>query len=85
MIVRRALFVPQSPPPATRTCEKIGNQLEHHGISEVDLRSWCEKTGVLEDVQVERVPFHFEGDMYGAFGTGEKFQLLALSCTKKID
>lgn len=85
MTVHFALFFPQSPLPATRTCEKLGNQLEHRGISDVDLRSWCENSGVLDDVQIERVQFLFEGGMHGTFETGEQFQLLTLSCTKKID
>lgn len=64
--------------------DKIGNQLEHHGIAEKDLRAWCENTGVLEDIQVDHMPFKKEaGGQGGGFGTGVEFQMLALSCVKK--
>lgn len=65
--------------------KQVGDHLESHGIAEGDLRSWCNKTGQLEDIQVDRIPFRKERGMMGAFGTGPEFQLLALSCTKKLE
>ncbi|CAN0506481.1 unnamed protein product, partial [Ectocarpus sp. 12 AP-2014] len=36
---------------------ELGNQLEHHGIRESDLRAWCESSGMLEDLSVDRIGF----------------------------
>lgn len=57
--------------------------MERHGVGEAELREWCERTMVLEDIKVERLPFRFEGGKGGAFGIGEQYQMLAFSCTKK--
>lgn len=62
---------------------QLGNHLEHHGIHEADLRAWCEKTGILEDLHVERIPFRKEAGKDGAFGSGNEFNMLAFTCVRK--
>lgn len=37
---------------------------------------------MLEDVQVDRIPFLKEDGEQGAFGVGKEFNLLAFSCTR---
>ena len=65
--------------------EQLGNQLEHHGIREGDLRAWCENTGMLEDIRVDRLKFRKEEGEDAAFGTGKEFTLLALSCVRIVE
>lgn len=62
---------------------QIGNELEHHGLRESDLREWCNSTGVLEDIEVDRVPFRKEDGEQGAFGVGKEFNLLVMTCTRQ--
>lgn len=57
------------------------NQLEHRGIHEVDLRAWCEGTGILVDLQVERLLVRKD---HGAFDSSREFDMLAFSCVRKV-
>ena len=61
----------------------MGVELEHHGIREADLRGWCEGTGIVEDLSVDRLLFRKEDGVDGAFGTGKEFTLLAFSGVRK--
>ncbi|CAN0520819.1 unnamed protein product [Ectocarpus sp. 12 AP-2014] len=65
--------------------EQLGNQLEHHGIRESDLRAWCESSGMLEDLSVDRIGFSKGEGEDGAFGTGREFTLLAATCVRKAE
>eukprot|EP00752_Nemacystus_decipiens_P007205 g6449.t1 len=64
---------------------ELGNQLEHHGIREADLREWCQSSGTLEDLTVDRIAFRKEDGEDGAFGTGHEFTLLAATCVRKAE
>ncbi|CAB1114906.1 unnamed protein product [Ectocarpus sp. CCAP 1310/34] len=64
---------------------ELGNQLEHHGIRESDLRAWCESSGMLEDLSVDRIGFSKGEGEDGAFGTGREFTLLAATCVRKAE
>lgn len=77
---QRASFALASP--STRV-QQGGGQLEHHGLRRADLRDWCESTGILENVEVDRIPFRMQEGEQGNFGVGEGFTLLALTCTRE--
>lgn len=62
---------------------EVGNELEHHGLREADVRAWCASTGLLEGVSVEHIPFKMEKGERGAFGVGMDFNLLAITCTRQ--
>lgn len=78
-----ALLTPPHPPLIQN--DQLGNELEHHGIREADLRAWCEATGMLRDVRVERISFRKEEGEDASFGTGREFQMLAMSCVRKVE
>ncbi|CAM9853643.1 unnamed protein product [Pylaiella littoralis] len=64
---------------------ELGNELEHHGIRESDLAAWCESSGMLEALSVDRLSFRKEEGEDAAFGTGHEFTLLAATCVRKAE
>lgn len=56
-----------SPPPPVSFLNQLGNQLEHHGIRESDLRAWCESSGKLEALAVDRIRFKKEDGEDGTY------------------
>lgn len=49
------------------------------------MRAWCDSSGMLEDLSVDRIGFSKEEGEDGAFGTGREFTLLAATCVRKAE